>query len=88
MNTKDFVTYEQAVTLKKCGFDWPCTTYLNPKSYGAYVIIADKEITMKDCTPPEVLCPSLSQAAKWLREVKGIYVVVEPRFSNYKLMAL
>ncbi len=73
MNAEDFVSYEQAVKLKECGFGEPCITYLNPK-YGKRVVIAGKEITMKDCTPSEVLCPSLSQAAKWLREVKGIKV--------------
>ena len=30
-----------------------------------------------------VLAPTLSQAAKWLREVKGIYVWVEPEINEY-----
>lgn len=77
MNTEDFVTYEQAVKLKECGFDWPCTTYLNPKSYGDKVAIAWREITIKECSSPEVLCPSLSQAAKWLRDKHSLHVQIE-----------
>ncbi len=83
MNTDDFVSYEQAVKLKECGFDESCITYLNPKSYGKRVVIAGKEITMKECVSPEVVCPSLSQAAKWLREVKGVIVVCTPEADEY-----
>ncbi len=82
MNPEDFVSYEQAVKLKECGFDESCITYLNPKSYGKCVVIAGKELTMKECVSHEVLCPSLSQAAKWLREVKGIYIEVKVRDHN------
>ena len=28
--------------------------------------------------------PRLGQAQKWLRDVKGVEVVIEPRFCNYK----
>ncbi len=82
MNAEDFVSYEQAVKLKECGFGEPCITYLNPK-YGKRVAIAGKEITMNECVFPEVLCPSLSQAAKWLREVKGVIVVCTPEIDMY-----
>lgn len=86
MNDEDFVSFEQAVKLKACGFDWLCFTFFDLEISDEYVCISGKEMANEDCDESEILCPSLALAAKWLREVKGIYVVVEPRFSNYLLL--
>lgn len=82
MNTEDFVSYEQAVKLKECGFDWPCICYYNRSISKSRIIISGRELFAASCDDDEILCPSLSQAAKWLREVKGIYVEVKVRNHN------
>lgn len=76
MNTEDFVTYEQAVKLKECGFDCLCICYYNRSISRSRIIISGRELSAASCDCDEILCPSLSQAAKWLREVKGIDIDV------------
>lgn len=78
---EDFVSYEQAVRLKTAGFDWPCEAFYEHVDGKMWIATDGKENWNSgvDCS-----APSLAQAAKWLREVKGIEVIVEPRFSNYK----
>lgn len=68
----DFVTYEQAVKLKELGFDWKC------KNYYSYEDKALKEIACINHNREKFLricsAPTIAQAAKWLRDVKGIKV--------------
>ena len=89
---EDYVTFEQANALRELGFDW--------KTYCAY----DK--SYKDDRPWELRnyhtpqnhniaqysasAPTLAQAQRWLREVKGIAVCVQsfdsnkdPRYGNF-----
>lgn len=77
---EDFVSYEQALALKKAGFDEPCRYYYNPKG----VLRPAKDNALS----PEALnnryldeiadgvCSAvpLWQAQKWLREVKRVEV--------------
>lgn len=74
MNTEDFVTYEQAIALKKLGFDEYCDYIFTSQGK-----ICTKVILSFDYTKREgyVDAPTLSQAQKWLRE-KGIHVSVNP----------
>ncbi len=86
MNTEDFVTYEQAEMLKECGFDWGTEYYYDFENP------TDTEVVFKrtsSCNPfnhnafaESFSAPSLAQAAKWLREVKGIYIEVKVRDHN------
>ncbi len=78
MNTEDYVAYEQAVMLKECGFDW------ETEHYYEFEELTDTEVVFKrtaSCNPfnhnafaESFSAPSLAQAAKWLREVKGIAI--------------
>lgn len=67
---EDFVTFEQAVKLKELGFDWECISKYNEEH--KFVICAKfRDNNQSDW---DISAPTLSQAQKWLREVKGIDV--------------
>lgn len=81
---EDYVTFEQAVKLKELGFDWECNHYyqdndqsLHPNFYENFnkhsKLITDDEKLIKVTL---YSAPTLSQAQKWLREVKRIYVEI------------
>lgn len=69
---EDFVSFEQAVKLKKLGFDWKCYTFYHLDNWGGlcHSGICENHNMFKKC----ISAPTLSQAKKWLREVKGILV--------------
>ena len=78
MNKEDFVTYDQAKTLKELGFDWECTH--------GYYMFNDKEPWLNTCGYAKntiggdffyYSAPTLAQAQKWLREVKGIALNID-----------
>ncbi len=87
METTDYCSYELSKALKNAGFDEPCDHYC----YRPYTNSDEMEMrqgkTMDynndDWYVPHCSAPTLWHAQKWLRE-KGVEVVVEPRFSNYK----
>lgn len=78
MNNEDFVSYEVAQALKKAGFDWPTQGYYYKGN------CADDEVWYYTMNPaddhnhrdnPRVWsAPTMAQAQKWLREVKGIAI--------------
>ena len=82
---EDFVTYEQAVKLKKLGFEWEVKHF--------YVLNNANE--PKLCRLPDTLggqdnhnnyhgsfsAPTLAQAQKWLRKVKDIIIGID--FDNW-----
>lgn len=71
---EDYVTFEQAQKLKQLGFDWECNHY-----YHLY----DEQDTLSTLSKFENSnkfdknwsAPTLAQAQKWLREVKGIIII-------------
>ena len=71
MKTEDFVTYEQAVALKKLGFDWRLNQYYTDKGSLIYDAFADNF----NVGSGSASAPTLSQAQKWLFE-KGYFVEV------------
>lgn len=89
---EDFVTYEQAVKLKKFGFDWDCGYYYDeitqkfkPNTNDSYCELSTNDLLWNNnkmwrCTS----APTLSQVQKWFREVKGIIICIEPRFYRNK----
>lgn len=93
MSTEDFVTYEQAIALKKLGFKEKCLYHYNicnkfePNSkYGE-----DESINVEDLydsintdTLSDIVCdvPTLAQAQKWLIKNKNYYV--QPRYEYNK----
>lgn len=82
MNTEDFVTYEQAVELHGTGFDEPCRYYYNSKQR----LVCAKTCALSSGTTNNrylaeiadgiATAPTLEQVAKWLREVKGLFINV------------
>lgn len=78
MNNEDYVSYELALKLKKCGFDEPCDHYYNIEFKNDtnihYSINRNYNNIGKRCCS----APLLYQAHKWLREVKNIIVDVSP----------
>lgn len=78
--TEELVTLETAKLLKDKGFNWKCehlidrnkviTKYDLPQSMSCCTEIDDESV--------EFLCPVLYVAQKWLREIRGVYVYVEP----------
>lgn len=93
-----YATYEQAQRLHELGFDGVDTYYVTQKFHrvgnpdecycegqivGAYIVHYFNDKKPDDFVIP---APRLDQAQTWLREAKGVEVVVEPRFCNYKLI--
>lgn len=89
MNTEDFATYEQAVALRKLGFDWKCTHYYyneklyeySPKSYSYYFISFDFNYNEyldsdlnEDLFEDFISAPTLAQVQKWILKNKNYYV--------------
>ena len=79
---EDFVSYEQAVKLRECGFDEPCNSYYDKtcSNDDEYWHTTRGEVynwngLNSEC---QISAPTLWQAQKWLREVKKAVVVVAP----------
>ena len=86
MNTEDFVTYEQSITLKKLGFNEKCLFYYGPDKvlYPNYTFstdilrITDLYCSCNDSTNNYPIDdPTLAQVQKWLRKEKNLYVYAD-----------
>ena len=77
MEHEDFATYEQAQQLKELGFDWECQgAYLEASNeFKLYRTMTNKDWN-EDVFDFSTLAPTMSQVQKWLREEKGIDVIV------------
>ena len=83
MINEDFVTYDQAVKLKELGFDWECNHYYDSSELlheECQSFVTNYGHTNSDLCL--ISAPTLSQAQKWLREVKGVKVYIKPLFSS------
>ena len=84
MNNEDYVSYELAKRLKEFGFAEPCDSYYikdNAPDSTAWIVSTTYREDFNadsDCPFCKPLCsaPTLAQAQKWLREVRGIDVLV------------
>lgn len=72
--TEELVTLETAKLLKEKGFNEYCKDIINHKGIMMETIFR----TSKDLPKLFYSCPIQSIAQKWLREIKGVYVWVEP----------
>ena len=80
---EDFVTYEQAVKLKELGFKYPCNHYYSLDSGLLHEETENDQTNYIHCNSKYLIsAPTMSQAVKWLREVKGVKVYVKPLFSS------
>lgn len=73
MNTEDFVTYEQAVTLKDSGFDWETQQYYKVGSSPKYMFCP-----LNAEVGAYIPAPTLYQVAKWLREEWNLHIEASP----------
>lgn len=78
MNSEDFVTYEQALALKKLGFDYKCNhlyendgTFKEDDCYGSCNTSKIEYYRKEDYAD----APTLAQVDKWLRS-KGLWVEI------------
>lgn len=81
METADYCDYELSLALKVAGFDYPCYFYYTRKdSPDDHVWLTTSEeapIDYNRSVYAGCSMPTLAQAQKWLREVKGVIVFVE-----------
>lgn len=97
MNKEDFVTYEQAIALKKLGFKEKCLYHyntlgiINPNYFNEntnYIIdtntLYDVYNNKQDSYEEHTICdaPTLSQAQKWLNKNKNLKLFVVPSNSS------
>jgi hypothetical protein len=72
--TEELVTLEAAKLLKEKGFNEPCMIAINIEDGRQYgTSRTNSELPIKVCS-----YPTQSVAQKWLREIRGVYVYVEP----------
>ena len=72
--TEDYVSFETAKLLKDKGFNEPCyTCYLN-KELSHYDYLSTNFELIDDV----ISAPTLQMAMKWLREVHGLHISLEP----------
>ena len=79
---EDFVTYEQAVDLQRFGFDWKCNHYFKWNSLNPTEYIVSHESAYVNWNHENhqdfwlYSAPTLAQAQKWLREIKGVNITI------------
>lgn len=67
---EDYVSFEQAKTLKELGFDWECNHWFHPLEL--YKVLESVSYCNHNRFTRPYSAPTLAQTQKWLREVKGI----------------
>lgn len=80
---EDFVTYQQAVKLKELGFDWACRDCFRVDNISKHPILQhylnwekrnSAKIGGSKCAFTHISAPTLTIAAKWLRQVHKINI--------------
>ena len=73
--TDDYVSFETARLLKEAGFDWPCEKWFELKDGTPIEWGVDAGYNW-NVSKDDYSRPTLSLAAKWLREVKNIHIQI------------
>ena len=81
--TDDYVSFETARLLKEAGFDWPCEKWFELKDGTPIEWGADARCNW-NVSKDDFSRPTLSLAAKWLREENNIYVEVIRKFTFWQ----
>lgn len=78
METTDYVSYDVALALKKCGFDESCYSKWAVEPDGKPFLMGSclAEFVSSECKGRDVLAPFIWQAQKWLREKKQLAIIV------------
>ena len=73
MIKKEFIPYEEALSLKELGFDEPCFGFyfLNGNEFQLQFATLPNNHEFKDSPFKEVAAPTFSQAFRWFREKYG-----------------
>ena len=75
MITEDYCSFEVAKLLKEKGFNEPIRCwYDNTKDFHESGV----KMRNSDCINPTIMCPTHQMAMKWLREVHGLHISLEP----------
>ena len=82
MITEDYVSFETAKLLKEKEFNYPCQVVYSPKGIVKHYL--KEEVYTHHLKGHKKLCPTLQMAMKWLREIYGYVIVVEPGLSEDK----
>lgn len=86
---EDFVTFNQAVKLKRLGFDWKCNHVVDETGYIYEETTAPlgksnyHDFNHEDIYDNMISVPTLTQVQKWFREVHGIDIDISSAY--YKL---
>ena len=99
LKTEDFVTYEQALALKKLGFIESCLYYykyhkLIPNEFmndSGYYYIPLKHFYRSmnsECPEQDDICdaPTLWEAQDWLMREKGIHIILKSSFKEKQIL--
>ena len=85
---REFVSYEQAVALKKIGFDKPCFKYIYTGDTGTncnhYLEVEPQKAKNYN---EDYLCisqPLFSQVFRWFRENHGLEIILRPDCFNHE----
>ena len=82
-NHEEYVTYQQAVELKRLGFDWPCRTWYKQegKFYDQGIPgNVNSSPRTQQIQPQSASAPSQAVAMRWMREVKVIDINIYTLF--------
>ena len=79
----DYASFETARLLKEAGFDWPCEKWFELKDGTPIEWGVDAGYNW-NVSKDDYSRPTLSLAAKWLREENNIYVEVICKFTCWK----
>jgi hypothetical protein len=78
---KDFITHEPALALKELGFDEPCLGYYlcRNSAFGIDdLLITTEWIDLLPYDSSSCKAPTYSQAFRWFKEKRGIFVSIVP----------
>ena len=79
--TEDYVSFETAKLLNEKGFDTPVwTRYEND---GDNKVIFGDKYNWNNSPMGQISAPTLQMAMKWLREVHGLHISLEPCYDYY-----
>ena len=78
MITESYVSFETALMMKEAGFDEVCRMAIY-ETVGATVMYERNS----NLPPGYVACPTQALAARWIREVHDIHIMVNVDFSSY-----
>lgn len=77
---EDYVTYEQAKTLKDLGFDWECNHWYHIDE--EKLNISYDYVNHNTLSPKALSAPTLGQAQKWLFENRSYFISIQ--YNNEK----